>query len=204
MKRSVRQVVSRGSMVLFLLGACASIPEVKVNYRLQEESKALEGQKIYLDFRDTRKDRELLGPGAKEELGMFTGNFSFSVARPGERGFKIGPYDITGMLQEAFRRKLVHLGARVEPAPGPDVTEVRITLQEFKLDLADRRWIASMKLEGGVVQEGKVVSAQTIEGRSERVKILGTKGADEALGELFTDMINRLDVARLIRRAGER
>jgi hypothetical protein len=52
------------------------------------------------------------------------------------------------------------------------------------------------------LQPGDTVRAsQTVAGEAERAKILGVKQADQVMSELFTDMVNRLDLKGLIQKS---
>ena len=198
--RGKNQGLGRALMIFVLFAgmtACATIPELKVNYQLPPRSDQFKGKKVFLAFDDARTSKKLFGPGAQEEFQGFTGNISFSVARYNEPGFKIGAFDLPGLFQQGFKRRLENLGMEVLSEPAPGVSELLIVLNEFELDLVSRKWVARMNYEARLIKEGKVLATQTISGQAERLKLLGRGGADTAVGEIFTDMVNRLDVARL-------
>jgi hypothetical protein len=58
-----------------------------------------------------------------------------------------------------------------------------------------------MSYEAKLIKDGTVLAAQIIEGEAERVKVMGRKEADTVTGEIFTDMVNRLDLSRLFQQA---
>jgi len=104
-------------------------------------------------------------------------------------------------MREAFKRRLENLGLGLLTEQSAGTPQLLIILSEFTLDLVNRRWVVQMSYEARLVKNGKVLAAQTISGQAERYKLLGRREADTALGEIFTDLINRLDVVRLFQQA---
>lgn len=184
-------------LLLLLVFSCATIPELKVHYQLPPPSDNLKGKRVYLGFEDARKTSEMFGNAAKQEFGNYTGNISFSVARYNEPGFKIGPFKLTDMVKEGFKRRLENAGLEVVSVKSGDEPQILIVLNEFMIDLVDRKWAAKMAYEARLMKDGKTLSSQIISGEAERLKLVGRREADTVSGEIFTDMINRLDLVRL-------
>jgi hypothetical protein len=42
---------------------------------------------------------------------------------------------------------------------------------------------------------------ETVVGNAERINIIGRKGADTVISEIFTDMLNRVDIVKLFAQA---
>ena len=86
----------------FLAGAvaCATVPELKVNYRLPPKSEALRGRKVCLVFKDMRTNKDILGNRAQQEFKHFSGNVTLSLARENEAGFKMGAYDVSSLFKK--------------------------------------------------------------------------------------------------------
>jgi hypothetical protein len=59
-----------------------------------------------------------------------------------------------------------------------------------------------MAYEARLSKDGKVLARQIVSGEGERMKIMGREQADIILGEVFTDLVNRVDLDRLFREAG--
>jgi ABC-type uncharacterized transport system auxiliary subunit len=202
--REINQALAKGLLILLLsalMVSCASIPELKVHYQLPPASEQLGGRAVVLVFEDARDTKEILGQGAKKELKNFSGNISFSVARHGDPGFKIGVFEFPAMMREAFKRRLENAGLTPIPEQLAGTPQLLVTLNDFNLDLVKRKWVVKIGYVAKLIRNGKVLSTQTISGQAERYKIVGTRGADAAFGEIFTDMINRLDVVRLFQQA---
>ncbi len=202
--RRKNQMVIRGLLSVLLtvfVVSCASLPELKVLYKLPAPSNDLKDKKIFLAVEDARKTKELFGEGAKQEFGNYVGNISLSVARYNEKGFKIGPFQLPAMVKEGFKKSLENAGLEVLPGRSHGELQLLIVINRFILDLVDRTWVAKMSYEAKLIKEGSILAAQIIEGEAERVKVIGRKEADTVSGEIFTDMVNRLDLLRLFQQA---
>jgi hypothetical protein len=198
------QNLMRGLFVLSLsvsMLACASIPELKVDYQLPPRSDQLRGKKVALSIEDGRATKKLFGPGAEQDFAGFSGNISFSVARFNEPGFKIGIFNLFDLIREGFKRKLENLGMQVLPEPMAGEPQLVLVINDFELDLVDRKWVARVGYDARLVRDGQILSSQTISGQAERLKIMGRGGADKVMGEIFTEMVNRLDMLWLYRQA---
>jgi hypothetical protein len=182
--------------------SCATVPELNLLYRLPAKTDELQGKKVFMWFEDMRKEKDLLGRGAQREYKSFPGNISFSLARGNEPGFKMGPHDVPSLFKEVFERRLEHLGVEVAAKREKGQIEMGIVLKEFVLDLVDRKWVATMGYEARLVKDENVLATQMITGEAERLKVVGRGAADQVMGDIFTDLVNRLDVSRLFQQAG--
>lgn len=188
-------------IVAFLAVSCATVPELKVLYRLPAVSNQLEGHEVSFSMEDARVSKGILKEGARIEFKHFPGNIIYSIAKFNESGFRLGPYELTEMIKDGFKRRLKNVGLKVLPMAGSGAPELKIVLQEFSLDYFKRNWVGKMRYEARLLKEGKLLATQSISAQTEKYKVVGTKGADKAIGELFTDAVNRLDVARLLEQA---
>jgi hypothetical protein len=195
--------------ILFVLvGAvsCASVPELKINYRLPPKSEALQSKSVVIGFEDARASEDLLGGGAKKEFRNFTGNITYSLARDDEPGFRRGAYKVPSLFKDVFQRRLRSLGAEVVSNKEYADVELRIVLKEFLLDLVKedlvkKKWTVTISYEAQIIQNGEVLAKQMISGQGERVKLVGKGDADKVMGEVFEDLVNRLDLPRLFQQA---
>ncbi len=203
--KEINQIFSKGLVILLVSGfmiSCASIPELMVNYQLPPQSVQLKGKKVFLQIEDARKNKEILIQGARKKLEGFSGNFSLNVADYKEKGFKIGIFQVTDMMKEVFKRRLENLGLRVIFKESRGEPQLLIVLKEFSLDLMGQKWVAKMSYEARLLRSGGFMARQDLNGQAERYELVGREEADVALGEIFTDLINRLDVVRLFQQAG--
>ena len=190
-------------LLLTVMISCATIPHLNVEYRLPSPSDELRGKKVALVFEDKRGGEDILGRGAQKDFKNFSGNISYSLARGQEKGFKIGLYTVPSLFTEVFRLRLENLGIEVIPEREKGETELVIVLKDLLLDLIDRKWVATMEYEARLVKDQKILIKQTITGQAERLKLIGRGQADVVMGEIFTDMVNRLNVPRLFQQASQ-
>ena len=203
--KGINQAIAKNLTIILITAfmiSCASIPQLKVRYQLPPRSDRLKGKKVVLVVKDARPKTVIVGNGAKEDFENFPGTISLSIARQNEPGLAIGLYDPPDLLKEGFRRKLENEGMELVSKKTFGEHELLIVLNEFLLDLVDRTWMVKMVSEAKLLKEGKVLASQTVSGQAERFKMIGRNEADRAVGEIFTDMINRLDVLDLFQSAG--
>jgi hypothetical protein len=189
--------------VVFLaawLGACASKPFLKVQYQLPSTSAALTGETISLTISDRRKDAAFLSSSAEKSLKNFDGTFSLVVLRDDGSGNLIGAYDMDSLVKAVFTQRLKNEGAQVSAAADSDGARLEIELKEFKLDIVDRKWVLRMSYQAGLTGQSGVLAEESVNGSAERVKVMGKTDAEKILGELVTDMVNKLDVATLFQK----
>jgi len=189
-------------LVSLLMVSCASIPELQVLYKLPPPSKQLKGRLVVLTVDDERASKTVLGKGAKEEFKGFSGNISLSVADYNDKELKVGIFNAPDLMREAFKRKLENLGVGVLPEKTLGKLELVIVLKEFSLDVVGREWVAKMSYEARLTTPKGAVATQFVNGQAERYKLFGRDSADTLMGEIFTDMVNALDLARLFKQAG--
>jgi|GEM_PF-319367 CheY-like chemotaxis protein len=208
-KDRVRRRLNQGWMwilgilaVLFFIQACSSIAYVQLNDRLPARASALEGKKVFLAVEDERKTKDFAGRGVKREFDNFSESIAYSVKKGTEPGLKMGLYDVPSLVREAFRLRVENEGAEIVPEKKVAQVELVFALQEFSLDLVDRNWKVRLGYEVRLVKDGAVLSKQFATGEAERLKIMGTEQADVVVADLFADVMNRLNVAKLFRDAG--
>jgi len=208
-KDRVRRRLNQGWMwilgilaVLFFIQACSSIAYVQMNDRLPARASALEGKKVFLAVEDERKTKDFAGRGVKREFDNFSESIAYSVKKGTEPGLKMGLYDVPSLVREAFRLRVENEGAEIVPEKKVAQVELVFALQEFSLDLVDRNWKVRLGYEVRLVKDGAVLSKQFATGEAERLKIMGTEQADVVVADLFADVMNRLNVAKLFRDAG--
>ncbi len=209
-KDRIRRGLNQGWMwipgilaALFFTQACSSIAYVQLNDRLPAKADVLEGKKVFLAVEDERKTKEFAGRGVKREFENFSETLSYSVRKGIEPPLKLGLYDAPALVKEAFRLRIENEGVEIVPEKKAGQVELVFVLQEFSLDLIGRTWKVKLGYEARLVKNGAILSKQFATGEAERLKIIGTEQADAVVGDLFTDVMNRLNVAKLFRDAGQ-
>ena len=58
-----------------------------------------------------------------------------------------------------------------------------------------------MNYQASLLDSGILLSKESVSGEAERLKVLGKSDAEKILGELLTDTVNKLNLARLLQQA---
>ena len=190
-------------LTIVFFWACASTSYIGIDYRLPASAaKDMSDSRIHVRIEDQRPATDTLSPQAREDFEHFTGLFSLSVERPGQKPMLMGAFDVSRLFANAFEKRLEAANATVVKEPGPQTVTLNIVLKEFSLERQGRQYTAALSYRAGLSHpDGKSVS-QSIKGNAERIKITGKRDMEKLLGEIFTDMVNRLDIAELFAEAG--
>ena len=183
--------------VLICISACATVPELRVEYRIPSKVNTFKGEAVFLSFEDMRDDKEILGNGAKKDFEGFSGHIALSLAHGTDKGFRVGLYELEPLFLEIFKLRMESLGMNIVSERKSAASEVVIALKALSLDLKKRKWVAKMNYEARLVKNNQVLNKLMINGQSDRAKIVGRAQADKVMGDLFTDLVNTLDVVKL-------
>ena len=173
---------------------CASKNLLTVNYQLPRESVELKDNLVALTVKDIREDTRIVTPSAKKALKNFTGDFVLIVAKENKDDKLAGAFSFSSMMREIFRRRLENAGVRVVSKEDIGSPVVEIVLKSFKLDLANRKWIIEMSYQANLIKQNRVVAGEKITGSAERLRVVSGKYAEIIIGELVTDVANRLNL----------
>jgi len=180
-----------------MVGACAKKSYINIDYRLPVVSDDLKGKSVFLDCQDARASKSIFSKKAEDKFKHFTGLFSLSV-QEGEKPFVAGAFDLTSLFKEAFSRRLQHMGIEVITQQDKMTPVIEIIIKKFRLDLVDRNWVAGITYDARLLKDNKLLLTETITGDAERVKVLGHGDAEKVLGEIFTEIVNQLDISKLL------
>ena len=183
------------------MGACADTQFLKVHYQPPPKSDTLEDIRVHLSFKDTRRNKAILSEAARKDLTDFSGYFTLVVGPADSNGTLLGAYDLESLIIEVFKQRLQHSGVKVVEEKDSNV-EMTVRLKEFRLDLKSRKWFFNMSYQLDLTKNGKLIASDKTGGNAERAKTIGARDANKIIGELVTDMINRLDIAALLQNAG--
>ena len=196
-----KQLILIALAVAVLASACASKPFLKVQYQLPSSSTALTGERLSLTISDRRNDDAFLSANASKSLKNFNGTYSLVVLGDDGSGNLIGAYDLDSLLKEIFKQRLENEGLQVIAGADNADASLEIQIKEFKLDLVDRKWVLRMSYQAGLSKNSGMLAKESVNGSAERLKVMGKSDAEKILGELVTDMVNKLNVARLFQQA---
>jgi hypothetical protein len=189
------------STAILLLSGCTPRTYLMVDYMVLPDSNVLEGQQVRLKINDLRKDMQVLTSAAAREFEGFNGRYSLAWKMPNRDRVLAGEYDLQGLFRETFRKRLENLGVTVVHESDAQAPLFQINLYQLKVDIQRRNWRTAVTYEATLSKDDNLIAKQEIKGSAQRAKIIGRKGADTVLSELYTDMINRLNILRLFEQA---
>lgn len=189
-------------MVLLLASGCSPRSSLLVDYHVSDISDRIEGRQVRLQVRDVRTDRRLFSSRAEHNFEDFEGSYDLTIVTADNNRVAVGEKDLQGLFFEAIKRRLEHLGITVvASADEKDQPLFQVLIKEFKVDLQERKWIASASYEANLSIDNQLVARELVSGSAERIKIMGSKGADTTLSDIFTEIINRLNIVKLFQQA---
>lgn len=186
---------------LLLLASCAKRSYIDVDYRLPLTAEILPGRSVYVETHDLRSDPEIFNKRAKEKFQHFTGLFSLSLVKPDEPPTVLGAYPLPMLFETAIKQRLQKLGVVFAGGPTANSPVFRININQFRINLVGQKWVADISYEVSLTKDNKQISREAVTGSAERLKVMGSGGAEKVIGEIFTEMINRLDIERLFEQA---
>ena len=189
-------------LVAIATSFCASKNFLKVNYQLPTESVELKETRVALTVKDVRENATIVTKSAKQALKNFTGHFALIVAKENKDDKLVGAFGLSSMIREIFKHRLENAGVQVVTEEDFGDSIVEIVLKEFKLDLQNRKWIIKMNYQANLIKQNRVVAGEMITGSAERLRVISGKNAEMVIGELVTDMVNRLNLNDLLQAAG--
>ena len=204
MKPSKPAMLAAAAMILLILtGACSSKPFLIVHYQLPPPTNTLAGKEVSLAITDIRETQAFLSESAKKSFREFNATYSLVVLKNDGSGNLLGVYAVDALIAEIFKQRLINLGLQVQVSPSANKSEyeLEIKLKEFKLDLTGHKWIFNMNYQANLLKNSRLVATESVNGSAERLKVMGKSDAEKLIDELLTDMVNKLDLAKLFQQA---
>jgi hypothetical protein len=202
MKFSKCAILAAAACILLILtGACSSKPFLIVNYQLPSPTDTLADKEVSQVIIDKRQSKAFLSESAQKSLREFDETFSLVVLKEDGSGNLLGIYEVDALIDEIFKQRLINIGLQVSAPTGQTEYELEIKLEEFKLDLAGRKWILNMSYQANLLKNGRLLAVESVNGSAERLKVMAKSDAEKLLGELLTDMVNKLDLVKLFQQA---
>ncbi|WP_372681207.1 hypothetical protein [Desulfosarcina sp.] len=201
--KNVNMCMGTTLLLLVVMGcfACAKKPYIDVDYRLPSAADTLSGRTVYVETRDLRSDTEIFNKRANENFEHFTGLFTLSLVTPDDQSKILGAYALPKLFEMALTQRLKNLGVAVADAPSRSAPVFQIDINQFHINLVGQKWMADISYEVSLTQNSQLVAREVVSGSAERLKVMGSGGAEKVIGEIFTDMINRLNIERLFQQA---
>lgn len=199
-RAAISKVGSALLMTLIFVG-CSARTTLLVDYHTPTASSQLKGQEVILKVRDVRDDPHLFTANASKDFQAFRNSYDLTLISSDQQRTRIGEKDLQGLFSEVFNKRLALLGAEVSEMDGHTTPQLQILINKFKIDLRDKKWITSVSYEANLSIDNQLVARERVTGSAERLKIMGTKGADKTLSDIFTDIINQFDIVKLFEQA---
>jgi hypothetical protein len=181
--------------------SCTQKSYIDVDYRLPAPADTLTGRAVFVKTADLRGDTEIFNERAKKKFDHFTGLFSLSVEMPEDQQKVLGAYELPMLFEVALKQRLQKLGVGAADTPSPSVPVFQININQFRINLIGQKWMADISYEASLSQGAQLVAREVVTGSAERIKVIGSGGAEKVIGEIFTEMINQLNIERLFQQA---
>jgi hypothetical protein len=183
-----------------LTSGCAASHFLSVTYELPPASGVEMARTIRLSVTDARAQASFLSPTARDALGSVSDILNLVVKDQSQPSQSIGAYPVVSLVEQVVQRRLEQDGIKIAPEGQKDQPELAIELREFWLDLKNRRWMLTITYGMSLLKDGKPLSQETISGQAERLDIVGRKDAELLLGDLLTDLANRIKPDQLFQK----
>lgn len=188
-------------MVVVGFAACAQKAYIDVDYRLPSGTDSLAGRTVFIETLDLRSDKEIFNKRANDKFEHFTGLFTLSLQMPDEQREIVGAYALPQLFEAALKQRLQRLGVEITSERLSQVPLFQININAFRINLVGQKWMADISYEASLTQNSQLVAREAVTGSAERLKVVGSGGAEKIIGEIFTEMINRLNIERLFQQA---
>jgi hypothetical protein len=189
------------SIVLFIgivSSFCATKNFMTVKYQLPPEPAEQKEIRVALTVKDIRENPAIVTKNARTALKNFTGHFALIVAQENKNDRLVGAFSPISLLKEVLKQRLENAGVVVAAEEDPSTPVIEIVLKEFKLDLENRKWIVTMSYQANLIKQNAIVAGETITGSAERLRVVGSKDAEIVVGELISDVANKLNLKELL------
>jgi hypothetical protein len=187
--------------LICIIAACAKPYHLQVNYHLPEAPGQLAGQTVSLVVQDQRENQSLFSESAQKEFDLWDGTYALALGDtpPPE---PVETFDLAGLFHQAMKNRLEAMQINVVEAPAEGVPALIVSLEKVVIDLKGKTWLSEIMYKAQLSRDSSKIARETVSGQAERAKIMGMGGGKKLTGELFTDVINKLDVQRLFKNAG--
>ena len=186
---------------LAFLASCAGRSYLIVDYTLPPSDQVLQGQTVKMVIKDLRSDRKIFSPAAAQEFKGFKNLYSLAWKRADGQRVIVGEMNLETLFRKVFTKRLERMGVLVATNEQSQAPVFEIALEKFSVDLSGRKWIADVTYIASLSEDSHLIAREKVTGSAERLRIIGRKGADTVLSEIFTDIINKVDILKLFQQA---
>jgi hypothetical protein len=180
---------------------CGQRAYLIVDYQVPAVTDQLIGQKVRIEAKDLREDAQLFTPEAAKHFKDFQNRYSLTWVSQNKNRILAGEKNMQELFLETFKKRLEQMGAEVVYSDREEIPLFQVLVNSVKIDLKDRKWVVSASYEANLTVDNQIVARETISGEGEKLQLIGRKAADDALGDIFTSVINRVDIIKLFKQA---
>jgi hypothetical protein len=192
------KVFSMICIIGVLASFCASKHLLTVKYQLPPQPVEPKEMRVALEVKDMRENTDIATKSARMALKNFTEDFVLIVAQENKNDKLVGAFGLSSMIKKIFKHRLENAGVVVSEERDPSIPLVEIVLKEFTIDLPNRNWVITMNYQANLIEQNRVVAGETVTGSAERLRVIGSKDAEIILGELVTEVANKLNLNELL------
>lgn len=193
--------VSTFLVILIFVGGCTGRAYLIVDYAVTPKSQYLKGQSVVIQVEDQRKNKAVMEPRALRAFPDFQNRYGLAWIMPNQQRILAGEHDLSELFKQTFKKRLERLGANVVQDIGPSIPVFKVSMNTVRIKLIGVKWYATVSCTAGLVVNERHVSEETVSGNAERMRVIGRKGADTVLSNIFSDVVNRIDVVKLFQKA---
>ena len=190
-----------GLLVIVFFSGCAARNYLMVDYLVPIASQDLKSQVVHLQVTNQSKDASILTASAANQFPEFSGIYSLSWIMPDQQRILAGEHHLLELFETVFEKRLVELGGGTTDSSDAQIPVLTIAIKQISIDLQDHKWKANLNYDAVLSMGDRPLAKESIHGSAERVQIMGIKGADKMFSEIFSDVVNRLDLVKLFRNA---
>lgn len=201
MRNNKSSILIAGLVIVsvLLLSGCFGRNYLMVDYQIPKASQQLKGQTVYLVVEDLRSRKRIMNPGAAIKFRDFDDNYSLAWVMPNKERILAGEHNLTDLFKATFEKRLKLMGAQVVNTESEEASKLTIRVKTFVIDLKDRKWNANVTYEAILTKTGQPTAKEKIQGNAEQIKIIGRKGADDVMSNIFTEVVNRVNIMKLFK-----
>jgi hypothetical protein len=194
-------LVSTLIAALSFIGGCTGRAYLIVDYTVKPGSQYLKGQSVAIQVEDLRKTKSVMEPRALRAFPDFQNRYGLAWIMPNRQRILAGEHNLPELFEQTFKKRLEGLGVNVVKDMDPSIPIFKVSMNTVRIKLIGVKWYATVSCSAGLVVNERRVAGETVTGNAERVRVIGRKGADIVLSNIFTDVVNRIDVVKLFQQA---
>jgi hypothetical protein len=199
----IKQFCFAGALIaaLLVIGGCTGRPYLIVDYAVTPKLYSLNGQSVAVQVEDLRRTKSVMEPRALSAFPDFRNRYGLAWVMPNRQRILAGEHDLSELFKQTFTKRLERSGAKVQQGKAPSIPVFKVSINTVRIKLIGVKWYATVSCTAGVMVNGRRVAGETVSGNAERVRVIGRKGADVLLSNIFTDVVNRIDIVKLFQQA---